>query len=320
LDINLGARYDRFWYHMEANDVLHSVASDNTYNTFNPSIGAQYRLLDRLKAHASFGTAFAVPDAYQTAGSYDVSVYFADWDYTWTQSYQGNPDLKPEKSRTIDAGMSFFTQNHAFNSDITYFQTHHNDQIVENRLTNGTITFMNANKSLMNGLEFSAEYDFGSLFNQRFSLKLYSNWTWLFHADYTKSTLSSTGSDSTYCKDLLYVRKLTGNAGLSFQHPKGLSARLSARYNGSRFEDDNFSSLRPDILESDYTTKGGFTPADHVLNYPDFLLFDLNAHYVFPNKLQLGLSVSNLFDENYSDKDGYHMQGRQLKINVGYQF
>ncbi len=320
LDVNAGLRLDHFRYHTEKNDALGSQASDANYTTLNPSIGAQYRLLDNLKAHASFGTAFSVPDAYKTAGSYNVSIYFPEWDYTWVQSYVGNPDLKPEKSRTTDLGLSFYTPDRAFHSDLTYFHTNHVDQIVETNLDNGNISYINANSSLMNGLEFSADYDLGSLFSNKFSLKAYANWTWLFNADFTRTVASSTGADSTFTKFMLYVRKHNGNFGLDYSDYGGFSARINARYIGYRFEDDNYAMLRPEITSADYSLEGGHSVGDRALKYPDFLVLDLSVRKTFKNKFSVGLGVSNLLDENFTEKDGYPMPGRQIKLNLGYKF
>jgi vitamin B12 transporter len=320
IDINAGVRFDHFISHVEANEILHSVASDNSYNSFNPSIGVQYRLLDNLKVHSSFGTAFSVPDAFKTAGSFDVYVYYPEWNYTWKQSYVGNPDLKPERSGTIDMGVGFFTQNRAFHGDITFFHTRHIDKIIDSYIDDVTKTYINANGSVMDGLEFSADYDIGSLFNERFSLSLYSNWTWLFNSYYSNTATSITGTDSTYYRDQLYVRKLNGNFGISYRDKNGFSARLNGRYEGFRLEDDSFGLLRPGIKESDYTTDGGYTASEKILKYPDFIVLDFSARYTLKTKLSFGLNISNLMDENYTEKDGYNMQGRQIKFNIGYQF
>jgi len=315
LDVNAGARFDHFRDHIEANEALQASASNNSYNTFNPSIGAQYQILDGLKAHASFGTAFSAPDADKTSGYYQ----FYDPIWNWRQSYLGNPDLKPEKSGTIDFGLSFHTPNRALNADVTYFHTIHKDKIV-NLYKGDTITYINANKAIMNGVELSADYDFGSLFDQHFTLELYTNWTYLFDANNSQLTKSSTGADSTFTRDLLNVRKLNGNFGLSFRNQKGLSARLNARYSGSRLEKDYFNYLRPEISTSDYTTESGYKQSEAILKQPDFLIFDLSAQYAFKNKIALGLSLSNLFDENFTETDGYNMPGRQIKISLGYTF
>jgi len=319
-DANLGARYDHFRYHVAANEALHAPEANNTYNTFNPSLGAQYRFSEKVKAHTSFGTAFSVPDAYKTAGKYDVSVYFAEWDFWWTQSYVGNPALKPEKSRSADIGLKYSDLTRGFDFDATYFYNFHHNMITETTLGTGEKSYLNADKATMDGLEIDTRFNFGALFHNKFILELYANCTWLFHSGYTRTLSGTNGIDSLITKDLEFVRKANGNFGLYFQNDKGISARLNARYIGSRFEKDSFGPLRPGISSSDYTTEGGYTVADQVLKHPDYLIFDLSLRYAFKNKIEIGCLLSNLFDENYSEKDGFNLYGRQVKLSIGYRF
>ena len=317
LDINAGARFDHFNYHIDANEALDASESDESYNTLNPNIGIQYRFTEKLKAHASFGTAFSVPDAYKTSGSYSVSVYFPEWNYTWSQEYVGNPDLEPEKSNTVDLGLKYSDYDNGISIDATYFYTKHFDKIVDYTLESGEKSYKNANESIMDGLELDARYNFGVLFSNQFVLELYTNWTLLFDANYTE-TDSDTNEEIT--KDLQYVRKTNGNFGLFFKNQMGLSGRLNARYIGHRFEDDSFGDLRPEITLADYTTDGGYSTSDGVLKHPDYLMFDFSVNYAFKKHFDVGCSISNLWDENYSEKDGYNMYGRQVKFSVGYKF
>ena len=320
LNINAGARFDYFNYHIDANDALKASESDNTYNTANPNIGIQYKINGELKVHTSFGTAFSVPDAYKTSGSYHVSVYYPESDYTWSQSYVGNPDLKPEKSNTVDLGVKYNNFDNGVSFDATYFYTKHFDKIVDYTLASGEKSFKNANKSIMDGLELDARYNFGVLFDSRFVLELYTNWTYLFDANFTQTLTGPTGADSIVTQDLQFVRKANGNFGLYFKNQMGLSGMLNARYVGSRFEKDSFAKLRPEITSANYTTEGGYAAKDKMLKHPDYLIFDLSVNYTFKKHFDVGCSLSNVFDENFSEKDGYNMYGRQVRLNVGCKF
>ncbi len=85
---------------------------------FNPRVAAAYMLrqsssgaLDGTRLHASFGTGIRPPDGFNLA--------FTD-----------NPNLKPETSRSFDAGNEHrFCQGKAV-LDLTYFNNHFHDQIV----------------------------------------------------------------------------------------------------------------------------------------------------------------------------------------------
>jgi len=313
--MNAGLRYDHFKYHIDANEGLQAPEANERYSTFNPSVGMQIGILKNMKFHGSFGTAFYVPDAYQVAGKYSVFVYYPEWDFTWSQSYVGNPDLEPEKSQTIDFGLCYSLPKSGLKADVTYFYTVHDNKIVEDKLESGNYTFINVDKSTMKGLELMSSFDFGSLSDRAFKLELYSNWTWMF-----KNELEEEGTSGTVTRDMLYTRKSNGNFGIIYGPKDYLSMQLNSRYIGSRLEEDPFSDIRTGITTDDYYTGGGYTAADKVLKHPDYLLFDYSVRYSFNSHVDFGITISNLLDENYSEKDGYNMPGRSVLARVTYKF
>ncbi len=305
LDLSAGLRFDHFKYTLEANEALGSSKSDESYSTLNPSVGVQYHFAENMKGHASFGSAFSVPDAYKVAGSYKA--YY---------EYVGNPDLKPEKSRTFDIGISYQTRNGGFKNDFTFFTTKHDDRIVRENITDTEKTYVNADKGNMNGLEWIASFDFGSMAGNKYKLELYSNWTFMFKDEVT--TTDDDGNSIT--QDMLYTRKTNGSFGLIYGNNKNFTSRLNARYVGKRLEEDSFPLLRPDITSDDYYTDGGYTADDAVLQQPDFLLFDYSMTYSVNQHTDFGVTISNLMNENYSEKDGYNMPGRSIMAKLAYTF
>lgn len=315
VDWNLGLRYDHFKYELDANDDLNSVKADEDYNTVNPNLGLQLHLAENLRFHASAGTAFFIPDAYKVAGKYEVSEYFPAWDYTWVASYIGNPDLKPEKSKTVDFGFKYNALKQAFNIDLTYFTTYHKDKIAETTLETGETTYMNADKARMSGLELMSSFDFGKLADQKYKLELYSNWTFMF-----KSELQIKEDGSTLKKDMQYVSKNTGSFGLFYDSYNGWTSRLNARFLGSRLEADRFAALRPDYSADNYYTRKDYTAADAMIQHPNYLIFDYTLGYNFKNGFNVQGSVLNVLDENYTEKDAYNMAGHSFSIKLGYAF
>jgi outer membrane receptor protein involved in Fe transport len=241
----------------------------------------------------------------------------------------GNPDLKPESSSTIDFGLSYSTPNKFLFLDVTYFTTKHNDKIIENTLDSAIInqnevvynvtSYKNANNSAMNGIELVASTNIGALFSNKFKLELYGNLTYIFNNTVDETFISSIGNDSIVTRDLLYARKSNANFGIAYDNYKGFSTRIHARYIGSRLEKDNFSKLRPDLTVDDYYTDGGYTAKDKILQHPEYLVFDYSVAYSIKN-YRFGITISNLFDENYTEKDGYNMPGRVLMANFNYSF
>ncbi|MFY9151017.1 MAG: TonB-dependent receptor [Prolixibacteraceae bacterium] len=304
LDVNAGVRFDRFTYHIDANDGLKATEADVNYNTLNPSVGAQYQFLKNFKAHASFGTAFSVPDAFKVAGKYTVS----------GKSYVGNPDLDPEKSRTTDFGLGYSSAKNSLKLDVSYFKTLHDHKIVEEKTVSGEYTYVNANDSKMKGLELMSSFNMGQFLPERPKLETYVNITWILKNDFTQ--LVGTEMLTRYMQ---YVRKANGNFGLNYRHDR-ISMRLNSRFIGSRLEKDSFGAQRPGIVAADYYTQGGYKVTDKILQHPEYLLFDYSIGYAFSEKVNFRITVSNLLDENYSEKDGYNMPGRSIAAKLAYTY
>ncbi|HNX56562.1 MAG TPA: TonB-dependent receptor [Prolixibacteraceae bacterium] len=305
LEVNAGARFDHFTYHIDANEGLKAPDANADYNTLNPSVGAQYRFLQNFRVHSSFGTAFSVPDAFKVAGKYTVS----------GKSYVGNPDLDPEKSKTTDFGLGYSSDDSGFRFDVTYFKTLHDHKIVEEKLASGEYTYVNANKSKMEGIELESAYNLGQLFAKKFVLEAYANFTWMQKDNFTQLV-----GTAMLTRDMQYVRKANGNFGLKYRGPQKISMQLNGRYIGSRLEKDSFSALRTGIKSTDYYTQGGYVATDKILQHPEYLLFDYSIGYAFTPKVNVGFTVSNLFDVNYSEKDGYNMPGRSIVAKLAYTF
>lgn len=321
LHVNGGARFNHIGYRIEASELLKAEEAKETYLSLTPSVGARYEFPFRLNLRASYGRGFSVPDAFKMAGFYSVSEYFPKWDYWWVKKYVGNPDLKPESSGTVDVGVNYYSTNKFINFDVAYFDTRHTDKIVEYSLPdNGGTSFKNASRSVYQGIELMASADFGVLLNRSCKLEVYANFTHMLTNTMDEVLKTKAGADSTVVRDMLYVRRGNGNFGVFYDNLDGFSTRLNARYVGSRLEKDNFAKLRPGIIADDYYQQGGYTKADKILEHPDYLIFDWSVFYTLHKNKRFGITFSNLFDENYTEKDGYNMPGRMVTGSFTYLF
>lgn len=318
-DANAGLRYNYIMYQTLANESLNGSGGTDTYTVPTPSAGVQYKLLKNTKAHASVGTAFSVPDAFKMSGTYSVREYFPKWKYWYVKNYVGNPDLKPESSLTYDGGLNYSLPGGLLGVDATYFQTRHKDKIIEYTPGKDSSSYKNANNSVMKGVELMLTTNVAGFFTSKFRLEIYANLTYMLGNTVGETLKTKAGLDSTVTRDLLCSRKCNGNAGIAFDNKAGFSARIHARYVGTRLEKDNFAALRPGTATTDYYAQGGYTAKDKILKHPDYLIFDCSVSYTV-RKARLGITVSNLFDENYSEKDGYNMPGRMLTGSLGYNF
>jgi outer membrane receptor protein involved in Fe transport len=294
-----GARYDFITYRSKQTDLLATFTpGQRTSPFFSPSLGAQYELLDGLRAHATIGRAYVTPDAFNVAG-FSQSLNTTDRTVTITE---GNPNLKNENSVTWDAGLRFDRPATGFSADVTYFATRVKDRITT-RVTNpvGETTpegytvrsrtnYVNANDSKIRGLEAEAGYDFGVLAESRYVLRLFAGGTKIIKAEDVMNGLD--GSQTT--RPISNVAQLSGNYGVAFDNNHGLRARFAGRYASNRFDTDFTDNRFPQI------------------EYPRYMTLDFSADYTLAERHTFSLLVNNLTDENYYEKRGFNLPGRNF--------
>ena len=309
LTLSAGLRTDFMSFILDENSDLKSKRSSENFNIVSPNLGLKYEITEGLMAHATIGSAFSAPDAYNKAGEYETGFGII----------RGNPDLKPETSVTYDAGLSYTNRDLGLQFDATYFDTYHRQMIIQVPVgKKGEVnisSFTNSDKAHMNGLELIGSYDFGSLANYIFSLKAYVNATIMFDSKVKMD------KDDTW-KQLESVRKQNITFGLEYSSPRGLELALTGRFLGQRYE-RNWFGFYPDVRKGLAELLNAEMPeiAKHgQLLHPASLIFSASAHYNVNDNLRLGVNLNNIFDEHYTEKDGYHMPGRNVRFSATYRF
>ncbi|MDY5938852.1 MAG: TonB-dependent receptor [Phocaeicola sp.] len=318
LNISAGLRADFMSFTLDAYADLKSQRTTEHFNIVSPNLGLKYELTKGLMLHASIGSAFSAPDAYQKAGEYETA-------YGITR---GNASLKPETSLTYDFGLGYTNTEIGLQLDATYFDTHHKQMIVQVPAGKATVTaadgttkelsvntFANSDKARMRGLELVASYDLGTMWDYRFSLRTFVNATLMFD-----SRVKMDANDEW--KQLESIRKQNITFGVEYSNPRGFELGLNARFLGKRYERNWFGSyatVRPglDALVQSQTPE--LVKYGQLL-HPAALIFSASAHYNVTKKLRLGVNLNNLFDEHYTEKDGYHMPGRNVYFSASYRF
>lgn len=293
LIVTPGVRFDATTFGLLDTPLVPNVNTEEEHDGFfSPSLAFQYSFVPEFKVYASIGRAFVAPSGLQKAGEYVNS---------YGMTVRGNPDLDPESSRTWDAGLSWSDEKNGLRADVTYFDTKWEDFITQETRTDGSLTYktyVNAASAKLRGLEFELSYDFGALVNYRYSLRVFGSYTHQLEAE-----VSRNGTESP----MKYVRNGLGSFGIEYDDFRLLSARLSARYLGSRYEDNWF-------------TYYGRTLTDAVLEHEPSLVFDATVGVKINDQNSVALTVKNLLDENYTEKDGYNMPGRSygMKYTVAF--
>ena len=241
--------------------------------------GIVYKLTDALRLKGNIGTAFRAPAPDELATDYTSS---------WGTRYIGNPNLKPEKSTSYDAGVEY--SKDLFKGGLIFFHTEFKDKILSYYNTALVAqTFKNVEGAAIQGVEINASYDVGLASGLKVSIEPFSNIT--YHTRYSsKDDLEI----SKYGKTLLYTPKWTGAFGMKVGQEKW-DARLIANYTGDeKVQDWNSSS----------PTYG------KAIDKGDFTVMNLKGSYKPVKNLEITASVENLFDRAYEYVLGYPMPRR----------
>jgi outer membrane receptor protein involved in Fe transport len=297
LIVTAGARND--W--IESRTLATPVKTNFTpgradYRAFDPRGGIVYKFNEQWRLHASAGRAFVPADGSQIAGQ---TVEFAG---TQERLTIGNQALRPERNTTYDFGVGF--SNALVQSDVTYFDSRTRDRIAS-LITEDTpalrvSSYINADRSRSRGIEGSLAMDTGLLFGLPAGhLGISSSATRI---------LEARDSVSGVYTPVRNVANWNANLSVTVSNASDLSATLTARYDGTRYDTDNSQGA----IFTD--GKGGLFP------YSTFTVFDLSTRWDVTAADTLGLQVSNLFNKGYYEKADYPMPGRATYVRYTRKF
>lgn len=296
LAFNVGARYDDI--ELEVRPTPYNTAlrpGSQSFDTFNPRAGLNYKLPAGLRAHATAGRAFVAPAANQIAGSSDEVVSGQ------RRVSSGNPDLGPETAKSWDLGLGW--EKGWLAVDLTYFDTKVSDKIesvyVTNTSTYRETSYVNASRATQRGLEAKLDADLGAAFGLRSGLLLLdaSGTRMLDRDQYLPDGASL----------IRNVADLRLNAGLSARYA-GWRARVSTRYAHGQWDQDNSKLLI-------YTGgKGG------LFEYSSYLVWDASLARRYWKRHETSLIVENFTDRFYYEKGDYPQPGVSFFVRHRIEF
>jgi vitamin B12 transporter len=202
---------------------------------------------------------------------------------------KGNPDLRPEKTVSFDAGIEQHFNSDRGTLEFTYFQNHFRDQIgyaISDPVTYAG-SYFNIGKSRARGLETSLSLDL--------------LWKLSFSGAYTfldSEVLESTSSfDPVYAEgnELLRRPRHSGNVVLRWK-PGRWTFGATAILVGTRADSD-FSSLG-------MTSNKGYT------------VVNLLANFRLMNDMSLFTAVNNVANEQYMEVLGYPALRRNFRVGL----
>ncbi|MEW6215226.1 MAG: TonB-dependent receptor [Nitrospirota bacterium] len=231
-------------------------------SSFSPKAALVFRPFEKTTLRTSIGKAFRPPTVYDL---------YRTWTYTATgKTYAGNPDLKPETTKSWDIGVEQGLWKGA-KAGITYFENYMDNLIYLASTTEELYEYKNIARAEGRGVELEIE--------QRFDkwLRLFANFT------YNNAKIEENpAKPETEGKRLTYLPERMFNVGGDFE--KGpFSINLTGRYVSKIYSNDE----NKDTVNNVY---GSYDP---------YFVTDAKVSYKITKWVTASLLVDNIFDSDY---------------------
>ena len=206
-------------------------------------------------------------------------------------NFQGNPDLQPEESQSVEFGVEQSWQDERIVGSITVFHADLTDEIDGFVFDPLTFNFTAANrdgKSKREGVELALRAALSS------TISLSGSYT------YTDSTApDATGEKVDELRRAPHIASLT----LGWQARQDLQLNLNAQYNGT--QDDQYFPPWPE--------------PSRIVKMDDYTLLNLNITYTLDEATELYARGENLLDEDYEEVFGYRAPGIGGYVGMRYK-
>ncbi len=243
-----------------------------------PGIDLSYKFTDHLKVYASVNNSLRMPT-------------FTDLYYSGPTN-QGNPNLKPERSTTIEGGIKLNTR--AIKGHVSYYHRSGKDMIDWIRESEEFLwETRNLTEIISNGIELAADLDVNEALNRKFFLKNVG-------VNYAFNSLDKGESNylSSYVLDNL-------NHKLVFSLDHSIWRKIYASWKVS-YQDRNGSYAQ--FEETTYVGEAEYNP---------FWLTDAKIYYK-SDAVQIYLTVSNLLNKSFVDLGNVEQPGRWISMGLKY--
>jgi vitamin B12 transporter len=240
----------------------HSAYGDNVTYTVNPS----YVFAEKYKVFVNVSSAYKVPSIYQLYSQY------------------GNLNLKPETSRTYEAGFDFDVLDN-LNLNFSYFQRDVEDAIDFGAVSPTRFGYINQNQQNDHGFEAELSVKPSKILSANF---------------YYAYVTGKIATPTTAFNNLFRRPKNSAGANIGLQLGNKANINLNYKLTGKRIDryfDSNFNQVDAELKS--------------------YNLVDTYLQYKPASKLALFADIKNIFNEDYIEFSGYNTRGRNF--NAGFK-
>lgn len=230
------------------------------------SLAYDFDITDSITVGLAGNTGFRIPSFYDMYAP-------LNW------GFQGNPDLKPEKSRNVEAHLSFANESTA--ASIRAFYTKYRDLINTYDTSSYPATTSNTEKATIRGISLTASHQFDAT---RFgTTRVYAG------ADFMDA------KDDITDKNLMRRARQVYRAGVEQSYGR-FDVGAEFMHIGSRYDD-----------LANNTRLGGYG------------VVNLSAKVQLSKEFSAQVYWNNIFDKKYAPVHGYRGQGSNVFVNLSWQ-
>jgi len=303
-------------------------------NTFNPKIGAVSPILDNLSIKAAYATAFRAPTFEEL---YDKS------QISRKNGSNGNPNLKPEKIKTIELGIEYSPVK-KLQYKINLFSNKIEDNIIPQNINKNSgasgvyDVYENIYGIDVKGLESEIKYDFDL---QNYTFFNYSYFETVNKGGYIVAMGANGPIRTAYESYMMEVPQIRLNFGINFDGTLfGLFASdkckyfaLNSTYNYGSERYNNMVDIIP-ASGTSYSNMNGRRwkiPAYHIINLAfrttdsfsktvsiQFSVFNITDEPVYDNHIDARIVAKTGIDN--TEEKIFPLQGRYFKSSVTIKF
>lgn len=298
-----GVRYDRFALDVLTQEGFHPPAAQPARSlsgsALSPKLGVMLRATEAVSVFASYAAGFRAPNANQINGYYEFL----------GQSVRviPNPELKPEKSRTLEFGLRGRTGRLQW--DAAVFTGRFRNLIVDNRFVSGAGTPADPKLFQTQNVERARIHGFEA--KGRAALGRTAGGAWNLHLAYGQAR----GRNDTTGQPLNSIDPAQLGLGLEYVHP-AWDARLDVRHVDAKGAGE---------IDSGALVK----PPGTQFTVPASTTLDLSAQWRIRRDLRLTAAVMNLTNRKFwlwpdvqglaastAVADAYTQPGRYVKLSL----
>jgi vitamin B12 transporter len=208
---------------------------------------------------------------------------------------RGNPDLRPEHSRTVEAGVEQRLANDRAKLGLVWFDNRYTDLIglVTTNPATGEAMYANIGLTTARGLEWTGEV--------AATRRLHAQASYTFLDSDVVNSTSPSNAVLTPGQMLFRRPRHSGSAGVSWRDDK-LSLDLTGVFIGS-YVDSDFALLQPPLVQN-----------------PGYTTWDARFSYRIVTQLAITAAIDNLANADYMEPLGYPALQRAFRVGLRVDF